>query len=95
MRRRGGRNESVIGGAARNRAIGHPENELLVGLQAQAQQRQRQRKSRRKEVANDHAGGSMGRGETGENGVRLERAVLDQPQTTVERFPRFFMLLVP
>jgi hypothetical protein len=93
MRRRGGRNESVIGGAARNRAIGHPENELLVGLHAQAQQRQR--KSRRKEVANDHAGGSMGRGETGENGVRLERAVLDQPQTAVERFPRAFMPLVP
>ena len=53
------------------------------------------RKSGRNELTNGDARRAMRRREARENRIGLERAVLDQPQSTIQRLPRRLVILVP
>lgn len=89
---RGG-NKRVVRRPARHIVPGKLEKKPAIVLRTHAQQRFRE--TRVEEVAHDIARRAMGWRQPREDRIGFERAMLDEPQSVIERTPRCVMLNVP
>lgn len=90
---RGDGDESIVNGAARHRLLRERENELTISSRSEPHERLAE--SSFQKVPDHAALGPMGRWEPGEDGVRFERAMLDEPHSAIENGTRRAVLLVP